>query len=200
MIEKTGIFKRYQHDPKNIHSISSNNLTLWVWGGGAGIKEDQEGNLWICTDKGLNKLNRDRTVFTAYFHNPNDAYSLSSNIITSLQIDQAGILWAGSWSGKLNKANLNDKGFGLRRNDPNNINSLSSNEVTSILEDSSGIIWIGTYGGGLNRWDKKTNQFTHFRHDPANPKTLKYDAIHGDFRRPAWTPLDMQWRCIISIK
>ena len=103
-------------------------------------------------------------------------------------------------SGKLNKANLNDKAFGLRRNDPTDINSLSSNEVTSIVEDSSGIIWIGTYTGGLNRWDKRTNQFTHFRHDPANPKSLRHDAVHGDFRRQAWTSLGMQWGYIIPIQ
>ncbi len=174
--KKTGVFKRYQHDPKNAHSISSNNLFAW---GGIGIKEDHQGNLWICTSKGLNKLNKDRTVFTRYFHNPNDPHSLSNDIIESLEIDKAGILWVGSKGGQLNKANLNDKGFGLRRNDPTNINSLSSNEVTSIVEDSSGIIWIGTYTRGLNRWDKRTNQFTHFRHDPANPKSLRHDAVHA---------------------
>ena len=129
---KTGTFKRYMHDPGNIHSISSNNMQLWF---GGELKEDKEGNLWIGTDKGLNKLNSDRTIFTHYFHNPDDAFSPSSNIIISLQIDQAGILWAGSWRGKLNKVNLNNKGFGLRQYDPNNINSLSNNQVTSILED-----------------------------------------------------------------
>jgi ligand-binding sensor domain-containing protein/signal transduction histidine kinase len=174
--QKTGVFKRYLHDPNNIHSISSNNMELWF---GRHLKEDQEGNLWVCTDKGLNKLNKDRTIFTHYFYDAADAYSLSSDHIMSLQIDQAGILWAGSWSGKLNKANLNQKGFGIKRHDPNNINSLSSNKVTAILEDSSGIIWIGTYGGGLNRWDKKTNRFTHFRSDPFDPKTLKNDAVHA---------------------
>ncbi|MGK2863168.1 MAG: ligand-binding sensor domain-containing protein, partial [Chitinophagaceae bacterium] len=170
--KKTGIFKRYELDPKNIQSIADNHS----WGG-RGIKEDQQGNLWICTSKGLNKLNKDRTVFTAYFHSPNDPHSLSTDIIESIEIDKEGILWVGSKGGKLNKANLNDKGFGLRRNDPTDINSLSSNEVTSIVEDSSGIIWIGTYTGGLNRWDKRTNQFTHFRHDPGNPKSLRYDAV-----------------------
>ena len=174
--KKTGQIKRYLNDPKNIQSISSNNLADW---GGSGIKEDRDQNLWIGTSKGLNKLNKDRTVFTAYLHNPNDVYSISADIINVLEIDKAGILWAGSWYGKLNKVNLNERGFGLRRNDPNNINSLSSNEVTSIVEDSSGIIWIGTYTGGLNRWDRKTNQFTHFRHGPANAKTLRYDAIHA---------------------
>src|SRR6266498_1399424 len=174
---KSGIFIRYRHDPKNNHSISSNNLTLW--GIGSAVKEDLEGNLWICTNNGLNKLNTDRTIFTSYYHNSNDANSVSSNNIFALAIDNAGILWAGSWSGKLNKADLNHKAFGLRRSDPNNVNSISSNEVTSILEDSSGIIWIGTFGGGLNRWDRKANQFNHYRHDPSNPKSHKYDVIQA---------------------
>ena len=172
--KKTGNFKRYQNDPKNNQSISSNNSFSW---GGSGIKEDQEGNLWISTGKGLNKLNKDRSIFTVYFHDPNDPYSISTDDINNIVIDQAGILWAGSSSAKLNKANLNDKGFKLRRNDPNNINSLSSNEVTCIVEDSSGIIWIGTSKEGLNRWDRTTNQFTHFRHDPASPTSLKSDVI-----------------------
>ncbi len=171
-----GIFKRYMNDPNNIHSISSNNMQLWF---GKHLAEDQERNLWICTDKGLNKLNSDRTIFTAYSHNPGDANSLSSNIVISIKIDQEGILWAGSLNGKLNKVNLKQKSFELKRNSPNSLNSLSNNQVTSILEDADGIIWIGTFGGGLNRWDKKNNEFTHFRSNPSNPKTLKHDAVHA---------------------
>jgi ligand-binding sensor domain-containing protein len=171
---ETGIFKHYQNDPKNIHSISSNNFAGHF---GNTIKEDQQGNLWIATDKGLNKLNPDRTSFTSYFHNPDDANSLSINTVISLHIDSAGVLYAGCWGGKLDKANLNPKSFELRRHDPGNINSLSNNAVTTILEDSSGIIWIGTYGGGLNRWNRRTNQFIHFRHNPSNPATLKSDTI-----------------------
>jgi len=172
--KKTGLFKRYLHDPKNIHSISTNNLAEWL---GTFMQEDQEANLWIGTAKGLNKLSRDRQTFTVYLHNPEDASSLSSDVVISLHIDSAGILYAATGEGKLNKVNLNPKSFGLRRHDPDNINSLSSNAVTTMLEDSSGIIWIGTYGGGLNRWNKKTNQFTHFRHNPSNPATLKSDTI-----------------------
>ncbi|HEX5170188.1 MAG TPA: two-component regulator propeller domain-containing protein [Cyclobacteriaceae bacterium] len=171
---KTGIFIRYRHDPENSRSISSNFLVFWPR---TGLKEDHEGNLWIGTDKGLNKLNRDRTVFTAYFNNSTGANSISSDIIMSLEIDLAGILWAGAWSGKLNKADLNKKAFGLIRHDQDNINSLSNNEVTAIVEDAAGIIWISTFGGGLNRWDKKANQFTHYKHDLNNPGTLKNDSL-----------------------
>lgn len=172
--KKTGIFKRYQNEPGNIHSISSNNLTLWF---GNGIKEDRDGNLWIATDKGLNKLNRDRTIFTSYVHNPNDAYSLSSDNIYCLLIDSTGVLWAAPWDAKLNKTNLKRKAFGLSQFNPNNSNSLSNNQVTAFVEDSGGIIWIGTCGGGLNRWDKKTDQYIHLRNRPGNFKTLKHDTI-----------------------
>jgi ligand-binding sensor domain-containing protein/signal transduction histidine kinase len=167
-------FTRYLHDPKNNNSISSNNLLTYF----ANIAEDQEGNLWISSANGLNKLNRQRTAFTTYKHSPSDDNSLSSNFITSVFIDKAGILWVGSWSGELNKANLVHKFFGLAQNVPGS-NSLSNNNVTAILEDSSGIIWIGTYGGGLNRWDKKTNQFTYYISDPNNDKTLRRNTING---------------------
>ncbi len=172
--KKSGRFKRYQHEPGNIHSISSNNLVVWF---GNAIKEDRDGNLWIATDKGLNKFNPARTIFTSYFHTDNDAYSLSSDNIYGLLIDNAGILWAASWNAKLNKANLNRKAFRLSQFNPNNNNSLSDNQVTAIVEDSTGIVWIGTYGGGLNRWNKRTNEYIHFRNDPANPGTLRHDTI-----------------------
>ena len=172
-----GLFTRYQHDPKNIHSISSNDLYCWF---GNSIREDHQGNLWIGSkDAGLNKLNANRTAFTRYKYSISDYNSLSSDFITAVFIDREGILWVGSWNGKLNKATLIQKSFGLSRNVPGNTHSLSNNNVTAILEDSSGIIWIGTDGGGLNRWDKKTNLYTHYRYDRNNVKSLRHDAVYG---------------------
>jgi len=171
---KTGKFKRYLHDPKDIRSISTNQMGPWSPGS---IKEDAQGNLWIGTSKGLNKLSSDRNTFTRYLHDSNDPYSLGADLVNSLHIDSAGILYVGVWGGKLGKVNLNSKSFELRRHDPNIKNSLSNNFVTSLVEDAPGIVWIGTYGGGLNRWDKKTDQFTHFRHNRTNPKTLRSDTV-----------------------
>ena len=168
-------FTRYFHDPKNTNSISSNNLATYF----DNFAEDREGNLWINSDNGLNKLNEQRTAFTIYKHNPSDNNSLSSDFLTSVFIDRVGILWIGSWNGKLNKTNLINKSFGLRQNVPGKINSLSNDKVSAILEDSSGMIWIGTDGGGLNRWDKNTNEFTHYKSDPNNAKSLRSDAVYG---------------------
>ena len=173
---KTGIIKRYLHDPGNINSISTNQMGTMF---GTIISEDKDGNLWLGTRNGLNKLNSERNSFTRFFYSADNLYSIGSNDITTLSIDKAGILWVGSWNGKLNKANLNQKPFGLVNFDPANKNSLPGNEITSILEDSSGMVWLGIYERGLSRWDRKTNQFTHFRYNAANNKTLRSDHVYG---------------------
>ena len=189
---KTGRFQRYLHDPGNINSISTNEMTA---GFGTNIGEDKDGNLWIATRNGVNKLNRERNSFTHFFHsaaksdNITSIYSIRSNNITTLYIDNAGVLWVGTWDGKLSKTNLNQKPFGLINYDPANRNSLSNNNVLAILEDSSGILWIGTSGGGLTRWDKKTNNFRHFNYDAANNKTLRSDYVYGlleDYHGHVW--------------
>jgi ligand-binding sensor domain-containing protein/signal transduction histidine kinase len=179
---KTGRFKRYLHDPGNINSISTN---MTGAGFGTNICEDKDDNLWIATMNGVNKLNKERNSFTRFFYSADNSLSISStygirsNAITTLSIDNAGILWVGTWDGKLSKANLNQKPFGLINYDPTNRNSLSNNNVLAILEDSSGILWIGTSGGGLSRWDKKTNNFRHFNYNAANNKTLRSDYVYG---------------------
>src|SRR6185295_3696846 len=130
---KTRVFKRYKHDPKNNNSVSSDNLGAFL---GNSIREDKDGNLWIPTDNGLNKLNADRSIFTVYLNKPNDGNSISSDVIYSLEIDREGILWAGGKDHKLNKANLDHKPFNVIRHDPDNNNSLSNNQVTCIFEDT----------------------------------------------------------------
>ena len=185
--KKTHEFKHYMHDPKNKHSVNSEATTGQDGQGnqtlGTGsnidnmISEDKEGNLWIGTDNGLYKLNKDRTVFTSYTHHAGDPNSLNADYVSSIFIDRSGILWAGSGGKGLDKANLVQKPFGLRQNDPLNIYSLSDNHVTAISEDNSGTVWIGTDEGGLNRWDKKTDQFVHYSHDQNDPGTLRYDYV-----------------------
>ena len=173
---KSGLFKRYHHDSRNINSLSSNEVGN---GFGTGIAEDKDGNLWIATRNGLNKLNKQSNSFTRFYHSSKNPYSIRSNEITTITIDKAGILWVGAWNGNLSKANLNQKQFGHISYDPDNKNSLAGNDVTAILEDSSGNLWIGINGRGLSRWDKKINKFKHFTSNTSDIKTLRSDYVYG---------------------
>ncbi len=171
---KRGTVQRYRNEPKNIHSIGSNDLAVW---GGKSLVEDKEGNLWIGSNNGLYKFNKDRTSFSNYYRDPNNSYSLNSDSVWSLLIDSAGSLWAGSFAAGPNKTDLEEQAFNFISLSLGQVNSLMGNEITSILEDRSGIVWIGTKDNGLNSWNRKSNQFSNFRNHPSNPKTLKYNMV-----------------------
>jgi ligand-binding sensor domain-containing protein len=110
-------FIRYQYDPDDPHSLSHNHVKA--------VLEDRWGTLWVATyGGGLNRLDRDSTSalgvgqFIHYRHDPNNPYSLSSDLAWSLYEDQAGILWIGVGNG-LNKFDRAKHKFALYRHNPN---------------------------------------------------------------------------------
>jgi signal transduction histidine kinase/ligand-binding sensor domain-containing protein/DNA-binding response OmpR family regulator len=164
---KSGKFTRFEPDPEN---------PLQIYGLlGTGITEDLAGNLWIGTLNGLYKLDKERKVFTAYFHDATDPGSIINNAIISLLVDKAGILWVATMGG-VDKLDPNKKPFELYRHDPSNPRSLSHNSVAAICEDKEGVVWVGTRGDGLNALDKRTGDFTHYRHDLKDPGSLRSDT------------------------
>lgn len=66
--------------------------------------EDEQGYLWIGTDRGLNRY--DGHTYKQYFANKDDSLSLIANSVTCLLNDQQGRLWVGTtrglclWMGK----------------------------------------------------------------------------------------------------
>jgi ligand-binding sensor domain-containing protein/signal transduction histidine kinase len=134
------------------------------------LAEDPASNLWIGTSgEGLYRLGSDRLLlehFPQFWQDPDHWWrngSLSSHMVSTLQVDQAGILWAGTLYGGINLWGQVEDQFTHLRYDPTDPNSLSHDRVLSILEDpSQDMVWIGTAGGGLNRYDRATQRFTHY--------------------------------------
>jgi len=158
---RTGKFTRFQHDPNDPGSIS-NNMVF-------GMIEDpaEPGVLWICTNRGLNRLNLDahtgQAEFIHFFHDPADATSLSCNYLRSIVVGRSGDLWVGSWEG-LNVFDRQSRRF--KRID------LKNNQITALYRDRHDRIWIGTYSGGLYCFDPDDRQFTHFQNDVHRPASL----------------------------
>ena len=134
------------------------------------IAEDPAGNLWIGTSgEGLYRLGSDRLTLEHYPHfwrDPDHWWrngSLSSHVISNLQVDRAGVLWAGTLYGGINLWGQVEDRFTHLRHDAADPNSLSHDRVLSILEDPPGdVVWIGTEGGGLDRYDRATQTFSHY--------------------------------------
>ncbi len=118
------------------------------------IVVDNNQNIWCGTNSGLLLVRKpfDSTLpkySKKFTYNPLDQNSISKNIIKSLAIDNAGIIWVGTNGGGVNKFDPERKQFAHIRKTLNP-NSLSYDKIRSLFEDSNGALWVGTEGGGLN--------------------------------------------------
>ncbi|MCP4694204.1 MAG: response regulator [Desulfobacterales bacterium] len=162
-----GRFIHYRHDPDDPRSLGHDKVKT--------IYEDRAGTLWLGTEGGLNRFNREEKTFTSYRHDPDDPLSLSNNRIWTIHEDRAGAFWIGTDGGGLDRFDRETGRFHHYRHDPENPRSLSNNLVISLHEDRAGALWVGTGGGGLNKFDRENGTFTHYREKDGLPN----DVIFG---------------------
>jgi diguanylate cyclase (GGDEF)-like protein len=89
-------FEHYKFSPGSSRHISHNVITNMV--------EDSEGNIWLASEHGLNKILPDGTVII-YLQDPKNLNSLHSDWTVSLYTNEQDELWIGTGSG----LNLYDK-------------------------------------------------------------------------------------------
>ena len=139
-------------------------------------KFDNQGNLWIGTENGLNKIsapNIDRINKVARFENDkNNPQSLSENYVPALHCDGKGRIWIGTSNG-LNLYIPNGSKF----KSFTKADGFASNSIMSILEDNDGNLWLGTTQGiskAVINVNEKGLYLTIDNYD-------KYDGLQGNF-------------------
>ncbi|UAA38373.1 diguanylate cyclase [Paraneptunicella aestuarii] len=150
-----------------------------------GIIQDNRGFLWIATEEGLNRF--DGFTFTPFRHNPEDATSLSNDVITDMVIDSEGYLWIGTFGG------------GLNRFDPQNTSAtriaekeLSSDRIQSLFIDSQKRIWVGTFEHGLDLIIPKDGgyEFVNFKLHTGGINHPSITAFAEDTQGRIWVGSD----------
>jgi signal transduction histidine kinase/streptogramin lyase len=91
-------FTTYRHDPKNITSLSNDAVNS--------IGEDENGNLWIATNNGLNRFNVNDETFEHYHVKD----GLPDPIVIGLLFDNEGTIWLSTLNG-LSRFNPETKVF-----------------------------------------------------------------------------------------
>ena len=152
-------FKVFVNDPMDSNSISGNGISA--------LYEDNDGNIWIGTVGGiLNKFDRSTEIFhkyhitdysteTAVSENKYYEYPIpfsrnNPKTITTIEEDNNGNLWIGTWDKGLIRFNKKTQNYKYYIHSKNQ-NSISSNRIMDLLVDHHGVIWIGTFGAGLDR-------------------------------------------------
>jgi len=138
------------------------------------IFQDSQGFVWIGTYDGLTRFDGYR--FVNFKNNPQDASSISNNVIVSIIEDQQGFLWIGTAQNGVNRFDPKTGEFTRFLSNRDDFDSLSHPQVTVIHEDTAGRIWVGTIQG-LNLFLPEKQAFAHFYHNPLDNQSLPNGPI-----------------------
>jgi ligand-binding sensor domain-containing protein len=151
------------------------------------IAQDHDGFIWFGHSEGLTKF--DGYTTTSYTAGPN---SISANGISSLFVDDEGLLWIATTGGGVNSYDKQTDSFTVFRYDQENRNSITSDLFSwnpqTITQDRDGLLWFATRDG-ICSYDKKQKAFTRYAHDPADSNSLsdnKTETIFADSENLIW--------------
>lgn len=176
-------FTRYEHNPADPRTISSNQAM--------DVFEDHEGSLWIGTLHGLNRFDK-RTGYCTrlYTHDAHRRGTISSNQISQRAIneDKHGNLWIGTSNG-LNCLNPTRTNFERFYHNPADLKSLNDNVIRAVCVDRTGIVWVGSNDAGISKFDPnlRSHIFMGIRSAPRNPmKGYNIRSICEDNAKKLW--------------
>ncbi len=149
--------RKYFFSSTDQSSISSNEIRA--------LLTDADGNLWITTNDGVNKLSTAELAkpwgsplhFERFNHQRDNANSLSSNATFPILEDNKRNIWVGT-------------DVGLNRYEPSigkwtrfyTADGLPQDRITNIQEDRKGRLWITTYDGGVACFEPGSECFRNF--------------------------------------
>ena len=163
---ENGTARLYANDPSDPTSRDPG----WV----VAIEEDEQGNVWVNSDRGLDRLDRRTDRFSHYRHDPESPDAPGSVPpfgVQSLFEDRSGKLWVGARGGVAWMGPERDGRFTRIRKDPDDPETLSQGWARQIYEDLAGFVWVATTGG-LNRIDPETGKVTRYLNNPEDPTSI----------------------------
>ncbi len=133
--------------------------------------EDNKGNIWIGTFRGLNKYNK-RTGKLTLYKESNTPGGLTNSSIRCIIKDHQGTLWLGTYFGGINYFNPEYDIYTWYKASTDEKTGLSSPIVGRMVEDKHHNLWISTEGGGLNVYNPTTQTFRWYKWEAGKPNTL----------------------------
>lgn len=141
------------------------------------ICEDNQGYLWIGTQKGLDRLTVESAEFGHYDPSEFGFQSLSNESVWALYKDKQGTIWVGTYHGgvnyfnpKVNYYTYHDLQKGCFINKPFPV-------ISDMAVASNGHIFLCTEGNGLIDYEPESRTYVNYMHSPVNPNSLSGDNI-----------------------
>ncbi|MGD0157926.1 MAG: two-component regulator propeller domain-containing protein [Terracidiphilus sp.] len=148
------------------------------------IAEDPDRYIWVGTaGQGLYRFDPRKGEFRNYRHIASDPFSISSDLIHQMFLDQSRTMWLTTENG-LDRFDSGEGRFTSYKLDPRN----STEYYYGIAEDSEGKLWLGGTSG-VQSFDPRTDEFRSFQHKPGDPASLSDNlvrSVHFDQSGTLW--------------
>lgn len=165
---KTRSILNFSKDAQNHDLLLSNNIVT-------DLMEDSSGNIWIATNEGLDRWDRDKKATERVWLEKKTGEQ-PFYTYTSVLEDRSGIIWTGTHNSGLIRYDMKNDSAERFFRIPEDETTLSDNLIYDILERRNGEFWIAT-NKGLNLMDRETGRFTRFILDRKNPEGLSNNAV-----------------------
>lgn len=151
----------------------------------------KENEVWIGTNRGLYRYNRNESVLKSYFYNRNNLRSISQDYITDLAVTHDKRLLISTLRGlniynpitdDFEQITTSDKAATYKNS------KLNSNFLNCMLVDKD-IIWIGSETGGINKMTPQRLAIRNYAYSKENPFSLSQNpvnAIYEDKNETLW--------------
>ena len=141
------------------------------------IIEDHDHNIWIATNKGLNKFSLKTKKLYSYTL-PQTQNVL--NRINSITCGLNGDIWLGTNAG-LYKFDVSNNLFLCYANEPFFKKDIAANQIKKVLIDHKGALWIGTQNVGIVHFNIETNTYKVLKKEQGTIHSLEKNSIENLF-------------------
>ena len=162
---ETRVYKSNLYSPE---LLTNNSISALV--------DDNNYNLWIGTNEGLNVLDKKTGVIRKYLYP-----SIPNNVVSSICVTRDNTVWVGTDAGLCRynpeKDIFESCGYDFGEG------KVQYATIKSLVEDSEGDLWIGTWAQGLFRYSSSTGRVE------AYPKVNEQNSSHviyEDSRKNIW--------------
>jgi signal transduction histidine kinase/ligand-binding sensor domain-containing protein/DNA-binding response OmpR family regulator len=136
-----------------------------------------QGNiLWMATNNGLYHFDLITNTTKVFYHNK-DPWSVSSNQVVKLYLDNEGILWAATENG-FEKFDSQSNRFTHHSHHSALSNFFNEDVFRDILEVNPHEYWLAT-DAGLKIYNENKQQFRHYYNDDKNPNSIASNHVYN---------------------
>lgn len=157
----------WRHDPNDSTSLSESRIRS--------VYVSSRNDLWVSTDFGLNRYDRNRGTWRRYFAGDTLRGALPNNTVNVIHEGAGTALYMGTNGGLVAYDAGRDRFYNPvpRLRQPDGGVAI----VWSICRDRRGYLWVGTRYAGLARCSPDGRTVEWFTHDPNDPTSILPDGI-----------------------